>query len=447
MSDAVEILRSLPLEVFEAPQPNDAWMRCPLASVSDGTLIRSVAAAISRPKIQIDSSFLLHAPLELLARAWHLQHLPPNKRETARRRIAEIAVRYAGNGPEIDSRRKEYPDISRALLEARAALRTGDADTVDAALLFLLPRISVEHLRSSLADEVLPSLACAAHVPILLMMLAVATGRFPGASALLRSPLRALALHADLRLTWMETVRASATGDAPELFDCLAAPPVHVQSPGESIAPPMLAVERDGYAMRLLAPRTSAVAVRDAERILLRVAALSMLQDDPEHAPYGWTHCFTLPHSILSLTDVVPDTVRAVRIAATHALGFRATLGHTRLVYPYAPELRRDSSLLGLEPADAAAVAYHSAGDGRRSLRTQLVECAASHADAHLVKYTMACLTACDRDPGESSLYLAAAAYLRAWWDKREFGNCVPRVPLPETLLDQGVAPPGLSPI
>jgi hypothetical protein len=84
---------------------------------------------------------------------------------------------------------------------------------------------------------------------------------------------------------------------------------------------------------------------------------------------------------------------------------------------PYAPELRLASSLLGLESAHAAAVAYHAAGDHHRSLRTQLIECAAAHADAHLVKYTMACLTACDRDPDESSLYLAAAAYLGAWWD------------------------------
>jgi hypothetical protein len=46
-----------------------------------------------------------------------------------------------------------------------------------------------------------------------------------------------------------------------------------------------------------------------------------------------------------------------------------------------------------------------------------LVERAAIHADAHLVKYTTACLLAADRDPQEASLYLAAAAYLGAWWD------------------------------
>jgi hypothetical protein len=36
-----------------------------------------------------------------------------------------------------------------------------------------------------------------------------------------------------------------------------------------------------------------------------------------------------------------------------------------------------------------------------------------------LAKYTMACLIAVDRDPEESALYLAAAAYLGAWWDRR----------------------------
>jgi hypothetical protein len=34
-----------------------------------------------------------------------------------------------------------------------------------------------------------------------------------------------------------------------------------------------------------------------------------------------------------------------------------------------------------------------------------------------LVKYTVACIAAADHDPQESALYLAAAAYLAAWWD------------------------------
>ena len=69
------------------------------------------------------------------------------------------------------------------------------------------------------------------------------------------------------------------------------------------------------------------------------------------------------------------------------------------------------------DPADAAAVAFNATGDQRRLIRAQLIERAAVHADAHLAKYTMACIIAGNRDPEESPLYLAAAAYLGAWWD------------------------------
>jgi hypothetical protein len=42
------------------------------------------------------------------------------------------------------------------------------------------------------------------------------------------------------------------------------------------------------------------------------------------------------------------------------------------------------------------------------------------HADAHLAKYTMGCLIAAARAPDIARLYLAAAAYLGAWWNRRE---------------------------
>ena len=415
MHGAAELLRSLPLEVFQAPQSDDAWARCALAGAGDEVLIRAVAEAISRPKVQINSSFLLHAPLELLARAWHLTRVSPQGREDARRRIAEIAVRYAGEGPEIESRPKAYSTSDQALAELCGAVRAGDADAVEGAILFLLPRISAARLSAALVDDILPSLAAAAHAPILLMMLAEAS-RYRGMSMLLRSPLRSLALEADLRLTWMEA--ASAGVDAPALFDCLAAPPLRAEATSSSIAHTMLAVERDGYAARTLTSATNAVTVPQAGRILLRVAALSMLQDDPAHAPYGWTHCFTLPQAILSLADLASDPTRVVRIAATHVLGFRATLSRARLRHPYASGWHRTGRApLRQGPSDAAAVAFNAKDD--HSIRARLIEHAAVHADAHLAKYTMACLIAADLDPAESPLYLAAAAYLSAWWDRR----------------------------
>jgi hypothetical protein len=121
------------------------------------------------------------------------------------------------------------------------------------------------------------------------------------------------------------------------------------------------------------------------------------------------------------LADVASDPTRVVRIAATHVLGFRATLSSVRLQYPYAPQRPTGNASLQQEPSDAAAVAFNAKDDQCRSIRTQLIERAAVHADVHLAKYTMACLIAADRDPGESPLYLAAAAYLGAWWDRRSF--------------------------
>jgi hypothetical protein len=144
------------------------------------------------------------------------------------------------------------------------------------------PRIAIERLRTALAEPILPLLGAAGHAPILLMLLEGAAGRLPECSALLRSPLRALALEADRRLTWMEAANES-DGLAPALFDCLAAPP-RVETPTNNIAPTMLAIERDGYAAHTLAGATRGVTVASARRTLLRLAALSMLLDDPLHA-------------------------------------------------------------------------------------------------------------------------------------------------------------------
>lgn len=420
MNDAASLLRALPLEAFEAPKPNDAWERCALARASDAILVRAVADAIAIPKIQIESSFLLHAPLEILARAWLLQHMPPHKRQDARRRIAEIAVRYAGEGPEIASKPRDYPSVAHAMQELAAALQAGDADAVDSALLFLLPRVSAARFRAALGEEILPSLGAAGHAPILLMMLPGAVDCYPGLGALLRSPLRALALEAGQRLTWIESVATSIEQTTPDLFVRLAALPSRIEVPSFSIAATMLGVERDGYAASVLTSATSFMTVLEAERILLRAAALSMLQDDPVHAPYGWTHCLTLPQAILSLGDIASNATRVVRIAATHVLGFRATLGSACLQYPYVPVPQTGDGLLQRDPADAAAVAFNAVGDQRHSIRALLMEHAATHADCHLVKYTVACLTAADRDPQESALYLAAAAYLGAWWDRAD---------------------------
>lgn len=417
MHDLAVLLRTLPLDVFEAPKSDDAWARSPLTTVSDAMLIQSVAAAIAPPKAQAPSSFALHAPLELLTRAWLLSYVSSDKRDDARRRIAEIAARYAAEGAEIEAHPRDYATVDRALVELLEALHRGDVDTVDGALLFLLPRVLPERLRAALAEEMISSLGAGGHSPILLMALPGAV-RYGSASicALLRAPLRALAFEAGRRLTWMDAVESCAVNCETSLFEALAAPP-HVKTTSLFVAPTMLAVERD--AARLLADATGAMTACQAERVLLSVAALSMLQDDPKHAPYGWSHCLTLPQAILAQSDVVSDQIRMVRIAATYVLGFRATLGHTRLQKGYSPLPRSSEIVLKGDPNDVAAMVFHAAKEQHKGIGNELAARAAVHADAHLAKYTMACLLAAARDPDIAPLYLAAAAYLGAWWDRR----------------------------
>ncbi|MBS0386294.1 MAG: hypothetical protein JSS00_13215 [Proteobacteria bacterium] len=383
MQHLVNALRALPADIADQAQEPAV-----LEQLSDATLVRATARAIERPKVERSTSFTLHAPMELLARAALLPLVQPPLRPRARLRIAAIAAQYA-EGEEIAARNPSFPTAEAAEHSLLIALRDGDADTADDAISFLAPKRSAQELRALLADAVIPSLAAAAHAPILLNALPGACAQFGGLSSLLRAPVRALALDAALKLTW---VNGDQDDDGPDaLFDALAAP-APVASPHVFIAPTMLAVEACGHAAQILSRATAAVPLEDAARELMRIAALSMLQDDPAHAPYGWTHCLTMPQAVLGLATVSRDPRTCLRVAATYVLGFRATLGRT----PLATGWTYPTPISGV-----AALAWS----------------AATHRDAHLAKYTWACLNAAAEDPEARLLYLAAASNLADWWE------------------------------
>src|SRR5262249_54002465 len=94
---------------------------------------------------------------------------------------------------------------------------------------------------------------------------------------------------------------------------------------------------------------------------------------------------------MLALAPHASNPERCVRAAATYVLGFRATLGKVRLT-----QGRPTSAPPKLET---------------------LVARAATHKDAHLAKYTVACIAASADDPDARSLFMAAADYLGTWWD------------------------------
>lgn len=417
MQQEAALLRRLPLSVADAPAAGDEWAGSPLSALSDAALIEAVAVAISRPKRDADSSFLTHAPVELAARAALLPMTAPEARDKARRRIAAIAARYAQEGDEIEDAPREYPDERVALRSLVAAVKEGDGDEVDGALLYLGPRTSVLALRRALAEEIAPMLGAAAHAPILLAESPRIDARLPNAAGLFRAPLRDIAKMSTARLSWQEKTNAAAfDGDAEaELFNRLSSAP-RVASSSVYIAPTMLAVEADGYAERLLGDVTASLTLEAASRAVLRTGAYSMLQDESGHAPYGWSHALTMPQAVLANADAAADRTAVIRIAATHALGFRATLGGMLLRDEPPPRPRR-LALFDVAPIEAAGAAYHAGESKIGEIRMMLATRASTHGDAHLAKYTLAAFDAAARDRGAARLFLAAAAYLGAWWD------------------------------
>jgi hypothetical protein len=146
-----------------------------------------------------------------------------------------------------------------------------------------------------------------------------------------------------------------------------------------------------------------------------------MLQDDPNQAPYGWTHCLTIPQAIAGIARTTHDPLRAMAIAATHVVGFRAALSNQTVIDTYAPEPVDVAAVDALDapPATAAAAVHHTAEPDLDRVTTAIATRAACHADAHVAKYTLACFDAAHADPPHRRLFLSAAAYLVAWWAQR----------------------------
>lgn len=410
------LLRALPPSIADAPAENDEWARSPASSLSDAALIEAVAAAIAPPKIEADSSFLTHAPLELAARAGLLVMAAPSARDLVRRRIAAIAALYRRAGEEVEPREKVFGSPTQAIGAVRGAIDAQDLETLDAALFYLGPRVPPLEIRAALAADLLPLLGAAGHLPIFLAEMPRLEARVGNLAALLRAPMRMLARYSDVRLGWMNAAAGQPVEDDGEaLFEALAAAP-RFFSPSPYIAPTMLAVEADGLAAERLADATEKISAADAERTVLRIGALSMLQDDPASAPYGWTHALTMPQGVFGCLDAVADKRMAIRVAATHALGFRATLGKARLIDAPPPKPGGDE-LFNVAPIAAAGAVYHARPEDMQGIKTALATRAAAHRDAHLAKYTLAAFDAAARDLKAARLFLAAAAYLGAWWD------------------------------
>ena len=245
MQQLVSALRALPPDIdVHGPEPSV------IAALTDAQLVTAVGGAIAGPKVK-GSSFTLHAPMELLARATLLPLAPPNMRSAGRMRIAGIAALYA-EGDEVD--RPDVPSCPPEEAKAKllAALRDHDSDGADAALMALAPQVPAQDLCAELTDLIAASLGAAAHAPILLAALPEAAPRYGDLALTVRTAIRGLAA-ARGHLTWVDGDKSA--GGPKDLWEALAAPPRR-DAPSSSIAPTMLAVEKNGLAASLLGEAT-----------------------------------------------------------------------------------------------------------------------------------------------------------------------------------------------
>ncbi len=315
------------LERIDPAAVADDYHRLGLDTLSDAGLVGAVAKCLARPKVAAADSFVLHAPLELLARAQLLDLVPLGAREQARIGLARLGATYVAAGDEVADPADVSGSVTVLGSRLESAVAAGDLDEVDRLFTALAARATVAELRRSLGPWAVASLAAAAHASIALNLL----GR-PGATAavsgrVLRGPLRELARHPDWRLRWFEDPSEPVAAPVALLDALLDVPALGVPA-STFIYPLMHQAEESGLARRLLAGvACDADALPAAMQDLQRLAAWSMLQEGPEHAPYGWSHCLTMPQAVLSIAAHGAASPRtAIAVAATHVLGFRTAL-------------------------------------------------------------------------------------------------------------------------
>jgi hypothetical protein len=379
------------------------------------TATDAVLATLSSPPERPADSFVLHAPLELAARSSLLRLASEGARPAIERRIEAIGDHWAAYSPPLHN--PAGPPEAAAPEEAlRAAAGAGDVLAADAAYAHLCRTAAPERVLDLLAELTVDRLGGAAHASIFVDQI----GRLPeispnhlmGGRALLIDVVRSW----DRRIEWIDDISVNADDPDATLLDRL----LDVPSPGDPgsnfIFPTMSIVDRTGLARELIEPALAHTTVADARAQLLRLAAHSMLQDSPEHAPYGWSHCLTMPQATLDVAHRLPDTTRSIAVAATYVCGFRGTLGTTAIDPTWEPErVDPGRALAHATPAEAAGLLWHATTD-RPRLVQELIDDAGAAEDAHLVKYTEACLAAAGDDPDAAHLFHAAMAYLAAWW-------------------------------
>lgn len=377
-----------------------------------------IADRLAVPRVDQADSFVLHSGLELLARSALLPHVRPDRRGEAIARLRELGDGFEAFGDGLDEPHpRAFDDVAAGARFLVEAISRGELDDVDAAAAWVGDTATPGELGAHLSDALVPSLAAAGHAPIFLYLLPRVAPRGEVTGRLLRQLAREVARRPEWRLHWFDERPSRPDGrDAGELTSALVATPRLPEPASTFIHPLMSRIDTPELAGAWLGDVTSGTVLGDRPRAVLRVAARSMIGEPTHHAPYGWSHCLTMPQAVLGVAHHCGDPSIALAVAATYLAGFRTLAdGPVDDEIPLDPHVPLDEAL-DAGPRVAAGAAWHGTRTDLAGTIETLATRAAVHGDAHLVKYTLACFDAAADDRGAAPMFMAAAASLAGWW-------------------------------
>ncbi len=414
------------------PLPN--WLDAPLDALP-GLLSTALAQGLrpaevwawacrllAAPSEAALDTFTLHAPLEVMAR-WQLMPLVPAADRPLALLQLLVTAMLAARAKHLAAAPATPPGQAGppgpvTMAELAQALDAGDVPAITALTSHLLngtgpQRLSTPMLCRQLADVVLDRMGASAHVPIGLQLLLRLHVHDPADAQLARPMLLPLLIELartpERRVVWPESASTPASALSASLVSQLAALQRVPHPAHAGIWPMVQQTLVDGTQLPWLAAVQAAphTALADA----CRVAAWSMLQEPRDEARYGWTHALTLPQAWWALSPEGRDVPDGPDHPTHPSAWPRARLGvlhQARLGVLHVAAMRR---VIGSMPLNPHAPVRENAP----SFATLARE-ASIRADAHGVKYVLACMDAAQANPADSALYRAAAGRLIADW-------------------------------
>ncbi|MEM9606573.1 MAG: hypothetical protein AAGA99_04055 [Actinomycetota bacterium] len=370
----------------------DEYERRRLDELSDHQLVEAVAGVIGSRTAGPLTSFVLHAPLELVARAALLPRVRPERRRDARLRLVWLAARYQEVTEPASAVAPLVDDVDAARIRLVAAIDDGDLDESRQVGAALARSMSADELVDATADTIAPRLAAAGHGAIFLQLLPRFASGSPAAAAMFGNLARDLARSPGLELSWQ--IGAGHRDGTGEVDAALRDVPALEPLESDFIAPNVGRVETSGLADDLLRPAFGGgLDVVGTGRTIVRVAADAMIGERSEAAPYTWTHALTIPAALAAIAHRTTDPVATSALAATYLAGFLASNATGPIGRP-----ERE-----LRPVDTERI-------------TDLATEAAAHYDAHVAKYVVAALDAARSEPVDTPRFVAAGERLLEVW-------------------------------